>query len=424
MEKESTRLQHHLSTSETEGSDSRNLRICTDSSSLVKIEEDREKEQGDPLSVGKRAFQGAVLKERMKKEMQHVENTSAIKSHLEHKSVTSEIKGTAPNCVGGEKASNAELNFRLDDVMSVLTKCRLKAMKCGEYLVIMKSEFDVMIYGEPYHALMLLFNICSGNFMSRIWNQTVKYGNVTTVSELANACTRHFKDRRLCLGLFENEHEHYKHQFLISQTPVARKISKRCIGTLSENAGANEQACIECMKLVANHKDDIDKLHQSMGTVVDSQHEKKVIPKHEYVDEMNFYENEQSEMSTEEEIDTKIEGEEEDSLEMSSLLEVKIEEEFEQSGSSKGKAQCKICGYATRTRALLARHMTTHSEERPFECSVCQKTYKTIDSLRTHEWRHKDTKRYQCEFCEATFATTGECLNHTRRRHTGEKPHK
>ena len=390
----------------------------------MKIEGDgEEREQGDPSSDGKRAFHGAVFKEGMKEETQPVENTSAIRTQLEHENerVNAEVKEKAPNSVGGEKGSVIKLIFRLDDVMSVLTKLRLKAMKCGDYLVIMKSEFDVMISGEPFHALMMLFNMHSGNFMSRIWNQTVKYGNVATVSELTNVCTCHFKERRLCLGLFEKELEHNQHEFLISQTPVARKISKRCRGTLNEDAGAHEYACFECIKLDDNYVYERDKVHQAKGNEMDSEHDKNEFLKHEHVDEMNFHDNE---MNAVDKTETKFEEEEEDSLEMDSLLEVKIEEGYDEPGVRKGKAQCKICGYTTRTRALLARHMTTHSEERPFECSVCQKSYKTIDSLRTHEERHKDNKRYKCDFCEATFATTGECLNHTRRRHTGEKPHK
>ena len=400
LENDVTRPPHHQPISDTNLLKSRNPAIG-DRGRLVKIEEG-DNIQDDPLSDGKRAFEDGMVEEGTKNNMQPVLNTSGI----------------PPKLKGVEK-----LDFRLEDVMSALTKLKLKAMKCGDYVVIMKSEFDVVISGEPFHALMMLFNLHSGNFMTRVWNQTVKYGNVTTVIELSNVCTCHFKDRRLCLGLFESEHEHREHKFLISQTPVARRISRRCKGTLNKDAGAQEYACIECIKLGSKYVNEID-MHK--GSEMISQHDKSEFPKHEqHVDEMNFQDSEQTEMNVDE-TETKVEAEHEDSVVMDSLLEVKIEEdeEYDEPGAIKGKAKCKICGYTTRTRALLARHMTTHSEERPFECSVCQKSFKTIDSLRTHEERHKDSKRYQCDFCEATFATTGECLNHTRRRHTGEKPHK
>ena len=54
------------------------------------------------------------------------------------------------------------VNFDLEQVWCALAKLGLKVVECGNYLVIMKSEFDVMLSGEPYHALMMLFNVHTG----------------------------------------------------------------------------------------------------------------------------------------------------------------------------------------------------------------------------------------------------------------------
>ena len=132
--------------------------------------------------------------------------------------------------------------------LSALASLGLKAVSCGEFLVILKSDFDVEISGEPYHALMLLLNTVKGNFMARLWNKTVQTGKVITQSDLINVCIHHFRERRLCLGLFENVSEQSKQDFLVSQTPVPRKISKTCSGTLFKN----EHACLECMKMNGN----------------------------------------------------------------------------------------------------------------------------------------------------------------------------
>ena len=35
----------------------------------------------------------------------------------------------------------------------------------------MKSEFDVIIAEEPYHALLLLLNMQSGRVIARMWNK-------------------------------------------------------------------------------------------------------------------------------------------------------------------------------------------------------------------------------------------------------------
>ena len=35
----------------------------------------------------------------------------------------------------------------------------------------MKSDFDVIVSEEPYHALALLLNMQSGRVIARIWNK-------------------------------------------------------------------------------------------------------------------------------------------------------------------------------------------------------------------------------------------------------------
>ena len=38
-------------------------------------------------------------------------------------------------------------------------------------MVVMKSDFDVIIAEEPYHALLLLLNMQSGRVIARMWNK-------------------------------------------------------------------------------------------------------------------------------------------------------------------------------------------------------------------------------------------------------------
>ena len=127
-------------------------------------------------------------------------------------------------------ATEARVIIDLEQIWCALSKLGLKVVECGEYLVIMKSEFDVMLHGEPYHALLMLFNVHTGKFMARVWNKSETVGKASTLAELKNACIHHFRERRLCLGLLEDEDEQSKHSFLISQTPVSRKISRACTG--------------------------------------------------------------------------------------------------------------------------------------------------------------------------------------------------
>ncbi|XP_058461910.1 transcriptional repressor CTCF-like [Malaya genurostris] len=100
--------------------------------------------------------------------------------------------------------------------------------------------------------------------------------------------------------------------------------------------------------------------------------------------------------------------------------------------TNKGKTQssksvthmCNYCNYTTNKRFLLARHMKSHSEDRPHKCSVCERGFKTLASLQNHVNTHTGTKPHHCKHCESSFTTSGELVRHVRYRHTHEKPHK
>uniref|UniRef100_A0A5S6QBW0 C2H2-type domain-containing protein n=1 Tax=Trichuris muris TaxID=70415 RepID=A0A5S6QBW0_TRIMR len=86
--------------------------------------------------------------------------------------------------------------------------------------------------------------------------------------------------------------------------------------------------------------------------------------------------------------------------------------------------RCEFCDYSNQKRYLLARHMKSHSEDRPFKCSMCDRSFKTNSSLQNHINTHKGFRPHQCKRCELAFTTSGELIRHIRYRHTLEKPHK
>lgn len=85
---------------------------------------------------------------------------------------------------------------------------------------------------------------------------------------------------------------------------------------------------------------------------------------------------------------------------------------------------CNYCNYTTPKRYLLARHMKSHSEERPHKCTVCERGFKTVASLQNHVNTHTGVKPHKCKYCESRFTTSGELVRHVRYKHTYEKPHK
>ena len=150
-----------------------------------------------------------------------------------------------------ESAGPGQVQYSPDEARAVLAGQSLCSMRFGDYLVVLRSEFDVIIAAEPYHALSLLLDLRTGAFLARVWNRTVRRGRAGSAAQLGEACARHFRERRLCLGLVEEREGEQQAglEFLNSQTPVPRKISRKCLGVLSEEAGADDHACQECLKL-------------------------------------------------------------------------------------------------------------------------------------------------------------------------------
>ena len=61
-----------------------------------------------------------------------------------------------------ERASSNRIQYSLEEANTVLSSHSLSSMQFGDYLVIMKSEFDMIIAAEPYHALSFLLDMKSG----------------------------------------------------------------------------------------------------------------------------------------------------------------------------------------------------------------------------------------------------------------------
>ena len=147
-----------------------------------------------------------------------------------------------------EDTGHDRIQYSLDEAKAALTDLSLVSMQFGDYLVILKDKFDMIIAGEPYHALTLLLDVGSGAYLARIWSKTVYKGRASSVAELNEVCSYHFQDERLCLGLFQDESEQAGLDFLSSQTPVPRRISKTCLGVIGEEADSEDNACSECRK--------------------------------------------------------------------------------------------------------------------------------------------------------------------------------
>ena len=140
-------------------------------------------------------------------------------------------------------------DLNLEEVRGSLASLSLASVVIGDYLVVMKSEFEVFIDGEPYLALMLLFNKKSGFYKLKLWNQTILAGKNQSEDHLIEVCKQHFSQNKPCIGFPQEVEECSQYERPLSQTPIPRKVSKDCLKFLKDGFGGDNSLCSECKKL-------------------------------------------------------------------------------------------------------------------------------------------------------------------------------
>ena len=138
----------------------------------------------------------------------------------------------------------------LTEIDSVLEKFSLLRVHIGDYLVIVRSGFDLFVAGEPYIATMILLNLWSKHFIARVWNRTVMTGSVGSKKEFEEACKTVFDQGTPCLGCpYDDENSESGKDYIISQTPFPRKISNNCQDFTGKDVGNDVFSCPECLAL-------------------------------------------------------------------------------------------------------------------------------------------------------------------------------
>lgn len=85
--------------------------------------------------------------------------------------------------------------------------------------------------------------------------------------------------------------------------------------------------------------------------------------------------------------------------------------------------KCKHCSYAAADSSSLKKHLRIHYDERPFKCQICPYASRNSSQLTVHLRSHTGDAPFQCQQCDAKFKINSDLKRHLRI-HSGEKPYK
>lgn len=138
------------------------------------------------------------------------------------------------------------VKFDITELKSALRLLYLTWTPVGDFMVVMNGEIDADICGEPYLAWQMWFNLKTGKFISRLWNQTIATGMAANIEHFLMAC-KAFQGRP-CIGCPLSPEEANRNDHIILYTPIPRKISFSCFKFLRKYED-DLQTCQECQPL-------------------------------------------------------------------------------------------------------------------------------------------------------------------------------
>ena len=311
------------------------------------------------------------------------------------------------------------LQFNIDEARAAIGRQALMSALAGDYLVVMNYGPDLIISDEPYFSLMLLINTKSGKYIRRMWNRTVAQGEMTSIEQVVELCKIHFYQGRPCIGCPTGEINDEFQGFIISQTPVPRKISKSCHGVLSRTAGDDTYCCSECHKLRENedqpNQGDKRKTGKAeMGSDVEDHFAEVVeeeFDQNENLDEggqQEYYAGEVSQDNVQETIEV---------VQRSYLISVSPEiiAEAILKANNKMLPLCEIYEYISNKYACFK--MDDDGWKNSIRDTLSLNTlFENVKEGNGNMWRMQDDKR-QCEWCDKVITSHGAYNNHVKKWH-------
>jgi len=114
------------------------------------------------------------------------------------------------------------------DVATVASEMGLAVVSVDAWMVVQRASFDLSLESEPYHAMQLMVNPSSRDYLVRIWGKTRSRGKVRSGPALTELCREIFEGVVACVGYLASSHGWLGDEFLFLSHPCDRQVSRLC----------------------------------------------------------------------------------------------------------------------------------------------------------------------------------------------------
>lgn len=135
-----------------------------------------------------------------------------------------------------------------DATQDVLADEKLFCKMTDDWLCVQRNGFDCYVNGEPYQAVVFMFSLQTGQFIVRVWSNTISTGLASSLDGVKDKLQETFKGRVPCTGVLNDAHA-FTDKFLICEFPFSRVISSKCQFLPKQDAQDQQFLCQHCLTL-------------------------------------------------------------------------------------------------------------------------------------------------------------------------------
>ena len=305
--------------------------------------------------------------------------------------------------------NTSKLEEGMHEMKEALASLFLTTVDFGKFLLVMRSECDLIIRGEPYMAYMMWLNVETGQIISRTWSQTVSTGYIKKLYQLVQECQKHFMSGKPCLGLSDCGVKGADQEYVISQAPLPRRFSKTCHKTIGKTSVDGVYSCSECLKLDVDYIkydasdifDATDVTTEQEGSNVDHFTDDLSDLGNDSMCENNILENTNTDSQTVADLNTNMEPFKDDRA---------AENEPKSETQTPNGIKCPICPkWPTWNdfsgQEMLQKHLKLKHSWGVFECLQCEYKGYFLEDLMKHLQELGHTEDVKCPQCKHMFST-------------------